>query len=29
VKSWDLTDLFGLEVWLQVFLAGQSEERVG
>jgi asparagine synthase (glutamine-hydrolysing) len=26
VKSWDLTDLFGLEVWLQVFLAEQSEE---
>jgi hypothetical protein len=25
VKSWDLTDLFGLEVWLQVFLAGQSD----
>jgi len=26
VKSWDLADLFGLEVWLQVFLASQIEQ---
>jgi asparagine synthase (glutamine-hydrolysing) len=27
VKSWDLADLFGLEVWLQVFLVNQSVWR--
>jgi asparagine synthase (glutamine-hydrolysing) len=28
-NSWDLADVFGLEVWLQVFLAGRAARSLG